>query len=78
MSSGIIMALIIIVLIDSKENFCNSKEGFAPKIKVWRSCNFLQLLVKLDLDREIKITNSERSNFIIYTKQLDQSHEWWI
>ena len=69
MSSGIIMALIIIVLIDSKENFCNSKEGFAPKIKVWRPATFTSPC-QVDLDRQIKVKSEEAT--LSSTQQLDQ------
>ena len=40
MSAGIIVALINIVLLDTKENFCDTKEGFTPKITVWKPATF--------------------------------------
>ena len=60
---------IIIVLIDSKENFCSSKEGFVPKIKVWRPATFTAPC-QVDLDRQIKL-KSERAT-LSSTQQLDQ------
>tara|TARA_A100001015_G_C14571997_1_gene549473 strand:- start:218 stop:601 length:384 start_codon:yes stop_codon:yes gene_type:complete len=67
-TSGIVMALIIIILIDKKENFCDSKEGFVPKIKVWKPASFTQPC-QLDLDRNIKL-HSEKAT-INSSKQLD-------
>ena len=69
MSAGVIMALIIIVLIDTKENFCDSKEGFTPKIKVWKPAVFTSPC-QTDLDRDIKV-KSERAT-IESSEQLDQ------
>tara|TARA_B100000900_G_scaffold130689_1_gene110554 strand:- start:464 stop:862 length:399 start_codon:yes stop_codon:yes gene_type:complete len=69
MSAGIIMALIIIVLIDTKENFCDSKEGFTPKIEVWKPAVFTSPC-QSDLDRDIKV-KSERAT-IESTQQLDE------
>ena len=69
MSAGIIMALIIIVLIDTKENFCDSKEGFTPKIQVWKPAVFTSPC-QTDLDRDIKV-KSERAT-IGSSEQLDQ------
>ena len=53
-TEGIIMALILIVLIDSKENFCDSKETFVSKIKIWRPDEF-RPPCQVDLDRNMKI-----------------------
>ena len=53
-TAGIIMALILIILIDSKENFCDSREGFVSKIKIWRPDKF-RPPCQVDLDRDIKI-----------------------
>jgi len=53
-TAGIIMALILIVLIDSKENFCDSKETFVSKIKIWRPAEF-RPPCQVDLDRNMKI-----------------------
>tara|TARA_B100001758_G_scaffold229367_1_gene224238 strand:- start:423 stop:812 length:390 start_codon:yes stop_codon:yes gene_type:complete len=69
MSSAIIMALIIIVLIDTKETFVDSKEGFTPKIQVWQPSIFRAPCVT-DLDRDIKV-KSERAT-IESTEQVDQ------
>ena len=68
MTCGIIMALIIIVLIDDKESFCGMKEGFNPKIQVWRPASFSGPC-QTDLDRRIKV-NSELAN-LSSTKQLN-------
>jgi hypothetical protein len=57
MSSGIIMALILIVLIDSKDS--KLKEGFSPKIKIWKGATFTSPC-QVDLDRDIKV-RSERA-----------------
>ena len=70
-TSGIIIALIIIILLDKKENFCNictNKEAFVPKIQVWHPASFSGPC-QLDLDRKLK-TNSERAK-IAATKQLN-------
>ena len=69
MSAGIIMALIIIVLVDTKETFCDSKEGFTPKIKVWKPAVFTAPC-QTDLDRDIKV-KGERAT-IESSEQLDQ------
>jgi hypothetical protein len=69
MSAGIIMALINIVLLDTKENFCDSKEGFTPKIQVWKPATFTGPCV-VDLDRDIKV-KGERAT-IESSEQLDQ------
>jgi len=69
MSAGIIMALIIIVLIDSKETFVDKKEKFTPKIQVWKPATFTAPCI-VDLDRDIKV-NGERAT-IESTEQLDQ------
>ena len=58
MTSGITMSMILIVLLDSKENFCESREGFAPKIKIWRGATFTSPC-QVDLDREIKVRSEK-------------------
>jgi len=68
-NSGIVCALIIIVLLDKKEEFCNNKEGFVPKIQIWKPAKF-HGPCQIDLDRQIK-ENSEKAN-IEATKQLDE------
>ena len=68
-TSGIIMSLIVIILLDKKENFCGNKEGFVPKIQVWKPSSFSGPC-QLDLDRQIKV-NSEKAN-IAATKQLNE------
>tara|TARA_B000000441_G_C21604864_1_gene268077 strand:- start:186 stop:584 length:399 start_codon:yes stop_codon:yes gene_type:complete len=68
MSAGIIMALINIVLLDTKENFCDSKEGFTPKIKVWKPATFTGPCI-VDLDRDIKVKGEKAT--IKSTEQLD-------
>ena len=66
--AGVIAALIIIVLLDKKENFCNVKEDFVPKIQVWHPASFSGPC-QTDLDRQIK-ANSEKAN-LEATKQLN-------
>ena len=68
-TSGIIMTLIVIILLDKKENFCSNKEGFVPKIQVWKPSSFSGPC-QSDLDRQIKV-NSEKAN-IEATKQLNE------
>ena len=68
-TSGIIIALISIVLLDKKENFCDTKETFVPKIKVWKPSSFSGPC-QVDLDRQIKV-NSEKAN-LQATKQLNE------
>tara|TARA_B100001094_G_C18001931_1_gene705659 strand:- start:220 stop:573 length:354 start_codon:yes stop_codon:yes gene_type:complete len=56
-TSGIIMALIVIVLIDSKETFCNNeKDDSQPKVNVksWRPANFTSPC-QTENDRILKI-----------------------
>ena len=67
-SSGIIMACIIIVLIDKKENFSNIEEGFTPKIQVWRPVTFVGPC-QVDLDRKLK-EDGELAN-LNATRQLN-------
>ena len=69
MSAGIIMSFIIMVLIDTKENFCDAKEGFTPKIQIWQPSVFTGPC-QVELDREIKV-KGERAT-IESTEQLDQ------
>ena len=70
MSAGIIMSFIIIVLIDTKENFCDgTKEGFTPKIQIWQPSVFTGPC-QVELDREMKV-KGERAT-IESTEQLDQ------
>jgi len=59
-TAGIILALISIVLIDEKENFCDSKEGFVSKIQVWRPANF-RPPCQVDLDRNMKILGEKNT-----------------
>jgi len=68
-TSGIIMALISIILLDKKEHFCNTKETFVPKMKVWRPSSFSGPC-QIDLDRQLK-ENSEKAN-LEATKQLNE------
>ena len=68
-TSGIIMAVIIIVLLENKEGFYNMKEGFVPKIQVWKPASFTGPC-QLDLDRQIK-ENGERASMEA-TKQLNE------
>ena len=68
MSSGIIMAYIVIMLLDKKENFSDIKEGFTPKIQVWRHVTFVGPC-QIDLDRKLK-EEGELAN-LNATKQLN-------
>uniref|UniRef100_A0A6C0JAN1 Uncharacterized protein n=1 Tax=viral metagenome TaxID=1070528 RepID=A0A6C0JAN1_9ZZZZ len=68
-SAGIIMSFIIMVLIDTKENFCDTKkEGFTPKIQIWRPSIFTGPCL-VDLDREMKVKGELAT--IESTEQLD-------
>tara|TARA_B100000902_G_C27213605_1_gene865748 strand:+ start:91 stop:438 length:348 start_codon:yes stop_codon:yes gene_type:complete len=58
-SSGITMALIIIVILDDTEGFTlNNKEGFQPKIHRWQPAHFVGPC-QIDLDRKLKIRSEE-------------------
>ena len=59
-TAGIIMALIVIILIDSKENFCDSREGFVSKIKIWRPAEF-RPPCQVELDRKMKILGEKNT-----------------
>tara|TARA_Y100000022_G_C13073761_1_gene294579 strand:+ start:279 stop:629 length:351 start_codon:yes stop_codon:yes gene_type:complete len=61
-TSGIISALILVVLLDTKENFCdnNKKEEFVPKIQSWKPQTF-NSPCQVDIDRKIKIQSEEAS-----------------
>ena len=61
-TSGIICALILIVLLDTKENFCENskKEEFVPKIQAWKPQTF-NSPCQVDIDRKIKIQSEEAS-----------------
>lgn len=62
-TSGIITALILVVLMDSKEGFCeNTQEGFVPKIQKWKPQTF-NSPCQIDIDRKIKIQSEEASLF---------------
>ena len=53
MTSGILMALIVIVLIDQKSLFSNVKERFNPKLQVWHPKSFSSPC-QINLDRQLK------------------------
>lgn len=53
MTSGILMALIVIVLIDQKSLFSNVRERFNSKVKVWHPKNFSSPC-QVNLDRQLK------------------------
>lgn len=67
-TSGIIIAFIIILFISSKNEYIEFKEGFTPKISKWSPINFSSPC-QVDLDRKMKLS-AERYN-ISATKQLD-------
>ena len=68
-TSGIIIAFIIILFIHSKKEYVELKEGFTPKISKWAPTSFSSPC-QIDLDRKIK-TSAEKSN-IAATKQLNE------
>lgn len=67
-TSGIIMAMIVIVLIDNKSLFSNVKERFNPKLKVWHPQSFSSPC-QVSLDRKLK-EKAELSK-LSASKQLD-------
>lgn len=67
-TSGVIIAFIIILFIHSKQEYVELKEGFTPKITKWTPASFSSPC-QTDLDRKIKV-NAEKSN-IAATKQID-------
>ena len=68
-TSGIIIAFIIILFISSKREYVELKEGFVPKLIKWAPSNFSSPC-QIDLDRKMK-TSAEKNN-ISATKQLDE------
>ena len=68
-TSGTIIAFIIILFISSKREYIELKEGFVPKLTKWAPSNFSSPC-QIDLDRKMK-TSAEK-NSISSTKQLDQ------
>jgi len=67
-TSGIIMALIIIVLIDDKSLFSNVKERFNTKVQVWHPESFSSPC-QVNLDRQLK-EKAELSK-LSASKQMD-------
>ena len=67
-TSGVIIAFIIILFINSKQEYVSLKEGFTPKIMKWSPTSFSSPC-QIDLDRKM-ITSAEKNN-IASTKQLD-------
>tara|TARA_Y100000591_G_C21842309_1_gene706473 strand:- start:47 stop:445 length:399 start_codon:yes stop_codon:yes gene_type:complete len=67
-TSGVIIAFIIIVFLHSKNEYVELKEGFTPKIIKWTPSRFSSPC-QVDLDRKMK-TSAEKNN-ISATKQLD-------
>ena len=67
-TSGVIIAFIIIVFLHSKNEYVELKEGFTPKIIKWTPARFSSPC-QIDLDRKMK-TSAEKNN-ISATKQLD-------
>ena len=68
-TSGVIIAFIIILFIHTKKEYVELKEGFTPKIQVWKPAVFTQPC-QTDLDRDIKV-RSEKAT-IESTQQLDE------
>jgi len=67
-SSGILFAVILVVILNSGKVSMSNQEGFVPKISTWRPTNFSSPC-QVDLDRKLKV-NSEQAN-IASTKQID-------
>ena len=68
-TSGIIIAFIVILFISSKREYVEIKEGFIPKLTKWSPMKFSSSC-QIDLDRKMK-TSAEKNN-IASTKQLDE------
>jgi len=68
-TSGIIIAFIVILFISSKREYVEIKEGFIPKLTKWSPMKFSSPC-QIDLDRKMK-TSAEKNN-IASTKQLDE------
>ena len=67
-SSGILFAVILVVVLNKGRVSMSNQEGFVPKISTWRPANFTSPC-QVDLDRRLK-ESSEVAN-IASTKQLD-------
>lgn len=67
-SSGILFAVILVVILNKGKVSMSNQEGFVPKISTWSPVNFSSPC-QIDLDRKLKL-NSEKSN-IASTKQID-------
>ena len=67
-SSGVIIAFIIILFINSKQEYVELKEGFTPKLIKWSPSSFSSPC-QVDLDRKMK-ASAEKNN-IAATKQLN-------
>ena len=67
-TSGVIIAFIIILFIHTKKEYVELKEGFTPKLIKWNPSTFSSPC-QIDLDRKMK-TSAEKNN-IAATKQLN-------
>ena len=68
-TSGVIIAFIIILFIHTKKEYVELKEGFTPKLMKWSPSSFSSPC-QVDLDRKMK-TSAEKSK-IAASKQLDE------
>ena len=69
-SSGILFAVILVIILDKGKVSMTNQDTFVPKISIWQPSNFSSPC-QVNLDRKIKI-NSEKAN-ISSTKQLDKN-----
>lgn len=67
-TSGVIIAFIIILFINTKQEYVELKEGFTPKLMKWTPSSFSSPC-QVDLDRKMK--ESAEKNNIAATKQLN-------
>ncbi len=67
-SSGILFAVILVVVLNKGRVSMSNQEGFVPKISTWSPANFSSPC-QVDLDRKLK-ESSEVAN-IASTKQVD-------
>lgn len=69
-SSGILFAVILVLILDKGKVSMTNQDTFVPKISIWQPSIFSSPC-QVNLDRKIKI-NSEKAN-ISSTKQLDKN-----
>ena len=70
MASGILFAVILVIVLNKGKVSMSNQEGFVPKISSWKPSNFSSPC-QIDLDRKLK-ESSEKAN-IASTKQVDNN-----